>query len=406
MKTFCLLFLFLPAFMHAQIITPTYANVSYVNDTSIKHKMDVFIPPGVNSALPCVVHIHGGGFGAGQKGEALPSLYYPSGTTFCDSLYYHGYVIADINYRLSSDTLFPGPVYDCKTAIRFLRMNAETYFVDTCKMGVIGESAGGYFVDILGTSGDVSSLEGKHLGSGEVTSRVQAVLSMYATTDFNYFDTYYPNIPPDSCSPYPCCWNDNINNPIGKFLGCSISSCPELVAQSSVLTYIDGNEPPFDIWHGTKDCTVPPIQSLLLYDSLIVHGGDAVWHSILHGTHSDASFFTDSFRHNVRVFFDAKLMNGEGCQPTSENNFPFHSGIKIFPNPASDMVHVKVSSPCNQPFVFCVFGLLGNEIASYHFLSQNIFSFPTKNYRSGIYFYRATNPINGENLNGKLTISK
>src|SRR5438067_11300854 len=97
MKRFYLLLLFLPAIIHAQIVVPTYSNVSYVSDTSIKHKMDIFIPPSIIAPAPCVVHIHGGGFSAGKKGEALPSLYYPVGSTFCDSLYYHGYVIADIN---------------------------------------------------------------------------------------------------------------------------------------------------------------------------------------------------------------------------------------------------------------------------------------------------------------------
>jgi len=53
-----------------------------------------------------------------------------------------GYVAATANYRLSPGNQFPAPVQDVKAAVRFLRVNAAKYNLDSDHIGALGGSAG------------------------------------------------------------------------------------------------------------------------------------------------------------------------------------------------------------------------------------------------------------------------
>ena len=54
-----------------------------------------------------------------------------------------GYTVAIVYYRTSDQGKFPTQVVDIKTAIRFLRANAEKYHIDPDRIGIFGRSAGG-----------------------------------------------------------------------------------------------------------------------------------------------------------------------------------------------------------------------------------------------------------------------
>ena len=61
--------------------------------------------------------------------------------------------MASINYRLAApDAVWPAQIQDCKAAIRWLRGHAKQYGYDPNRIGVIGESAGGHLVAMLGTT--------------------------------------------------------------------------------------------------------------------------------------------------------------------------------------------------------------------------------------------------------------
>jgi pectinesterase len=100
--------------------------------------------------------IHGGEWREGSKGFAM---------SFCDTLFANGYIVADFNYRLSSDSLFPAQIFDCKAAVRWLKARARVFNIDTCRVAVIGSSAGGHLASLLGTTAGVDSLEDFGLGS-------------------------------------------------------------------------------------------------------------------------------------------------------------------------------------------------------------------------------------------------
>lgn len=58
--------------------------------------------------------------------------------------------MASINYRLTPGALWPAQIEDCKAAIRWLKTHASQYGYDSNRIGVIGESAGGQLVAMLG----------------------------------------------------------------------------------------------------------------------------------------------------------------------------------------------------------------------------------------------------------------
>ena len=280
-------------------VTPensTFRDISYVEDTLFRHKLDIHVPGGLTEPAPLVIYIHGGGFRAGKKGHAM---------RYCDSLYRQGYVIADINYRLSQDSIFPALIYDCKTAIRFLKRNAGTYGIDTSRIGVMGHSAGGHLSAFLGSSQGIDSLEGYHLGSLGVKSNVHAVMDFFGPTDFLQMDQAVPLTPPDSCEKFMV--HDVPDSPESQLLGCLISQCPEKVKQANPITYVDGNEPPFAIHHGSFDCLVPHHQSTLLYNRLKEVNADVDYVVHPHVKHGGGYFSTPEMKATITDFFGRTL---------------------------------------------------------------------------------------------------
>lgn len=85
--------------------------------------------------LPCIYHIHGGGFVGG--GAAQYELLH---TGLAHEL---GCVIVSVDYRLAPETRFPGAIEDCYAGLAWLFAHADDLNVDRARIGVMGESAGG-----------------------------------------------------------------------------------------------------------------------------------------------------------------------------------------------------------------------------------------------------------------------
>src|SRR5688572_12065676 len=95
--------------------TITYANVPYANDTLKKHLLDIYLPPNAKDNLPLVVWIHGG---AWMLNDKYADMGYMKNTikSFIDS----GYALASIDYRHSTQAIFPAQIQDCNQAIEYL----------------------------------------------------------------------------------------------------------------------------------------------------------------------------------------------------------------------------------------------------------------------------------------------
>ena len=95
----------------------------------------VYRPREASETLPCVLHIHGGGYVVGDARGNEAAHRKLTAELSC--------VIVSVNYRLAPETPFPGPLDDCYHALGWLFRNAEELGVDAARVGVMGESAGG-----------------------------------------------------------------------------------------------------------------------------------------------------------------------------------------------------------------------------------------------------------------------
>lgn len=232
--------------------------------------------------LPAVIHIHGGGWEAGNR-EVNPDAILPN----------HGFVYASIDYRLSSEAVFPAQIHDCKAAVRWLRAHAEEYHVDPAQIGVWGHSAGGHLAALLGASGDTSWLEGE-LGSPGYASHVQAVFAVSAPADFLAEDYVA---------------RDDTYGAEARMLGGSVRRCREVAHLASPIYAVTSSSPPIFLVHGAQDETVPVTQSRHFYAALANAGVDATYVEIARAPHDLESYWPDVLGMMLQ-FFRKHLVHG------------------------------------------------------------------------------------------------
>lgn len=111
-------------------LPPTQAEVSY--GPHARNVLDFWKAKG-DGPRPLLVHIHGGGWVAGDKKQnaATVQLFLDKGISY-----------AAINYRLTPDSPLPAPVHDAARAIQFLRTKATEWNIDTKHIALTGGSAG------------------------------------------------------------------------------------------------------------------------------------------------------------------------------------------------------------------------------------------------------------------------
>ena len=98
-------------------------------------RVRLYRPVAATAALPCVLHIHGGGFVAGAAAD-LEGMHLPLAADLdC--------CILSVDYRLAPETRFPGAVEDGYAALDWLVRDGASAGVDPGCIGVMGESAGG-----------------------------------------------------------------------------------------------------------------------------------------------------------------------------------------------------------------------------------------------------------------------
>jgi triacylglycerol lipase len=95
----------------------------------------IYTPRESNGPLPCIFHIHGGGFVAGT----VAGLNAVHRSLALDA----NCIIVSVDYRLAPETRFPGAIEDCYAALRWLAGHVNEMGVDASRIGVMGESAGG-----------------------------------------------------------------------------------------------------------------------------------------------------------------------------------------------------------------------------------------------------------------------
>lgn len=140
--------------------------------------LDVFYPQDVNTkGFPGVILIHGGGWQSGDKSQMH---------TIAKSLAAKGFVAFSVEYRLSSEVKYPEAIYDLKSAIRWMRANAQDFSLDTTQIASLGTSAGGQLAALLGVTNNNLLFEGENRGNKKNNSNVQAVINIDGVLAFKH----------------------------------------------------------------------------------------------------------------------------------------------------------------------------------------------------------------------------
>lgn len=239
-------------------------------------QMDLLIPA-TGRKMAAVIFVTGGGFISSNKAR-MPQLRM--------HLAENAFVVASINYRTAPNSNFPAPVEDVKSAIRFLKANAQKFAIDAEKVFVIGDSAGGYITAFAAvTNGDKIFNVGENL---EQSSKITAAVDLYGISDPARIAENFPANVQAAYNKSGSMASLFINGVAGLTgRGGGISETPEAAARANPINYITKNSAPMLLMHGTADNIVSPAQTDLLFQALKNAGVDAERYLIPNANHSD-----------------------------------------------------------------------------------------------------------------------
>ena len=212
-------------------------------------KLDAFIPEG-DGPFPTCILVHGGGYIKGDQRSYIDPLFEP--------LSQAGFAWFTINYRLAPDHRWPACAEDVETAIRWVKEHAEEFKVDTDRIALIGESAGGHLVSYVGTR-----------TKGPTT--VAAVVAFYAPHDLEYQVRQ----------------RQSLGDSMMALFGVTELNADsyEKLRNASASTYVEHQMPPYLLIHGDKDTGVPIEQSIQFQKRLKKHGNVCDLIKIAGGNH-------------------------------------------------------------------------------------------------------------------------
>lgn len=130
-----------------QSITVT-ENIAYRTDVGPSTVLDMATPQfGPQKNRPAILIIHGGGWNAGSKNDIVYRA-------LMVDYAMKGYVVANMNYRLTREAPFPACIEDVRCAIRWMKANADKLGIDPERIGTYGHSAGGHLSLMAGVAAD------------------------------------------------------------------------------------------------------------------------------------------------------------------------------------------------------------------------------------------------------------
>ncbi len=253
-----------------------YAQVPTLQRPNQLLQMDLLLPQ-VQNKLPAVIFVTGGGFISSNRARQLQLRMYLAEKNF---------VVASINYRTAPNSRFPQPIEDVKSAIRFVKANAQKFNVDAEKIFVIGSSAGGYLTAFAAvTNGDKIFNVGENL---HVSSKISAAVDLYGISDLTKIaENFSADVQRlyDSAGSIAALFVNGMPGFGGVDGG--ISAHKLAAEKANPINYITKNSAPMLLLHGMADNVVSPAQSDLLFQALRAHGVAAERYLIPNAGHAD-----------------------------------------------------------------------------------------------------------------------
>lgn len=224
---------------HATNEYQVFPNLTYLVASNYEAKLDVYKRRDATGPQPTLIFIHGGGWVQGSKEQSLMSLM---------PWFEMGWNVVNVEYRLGRVALAPAAVEDCMCALRWVAAQAKTYDIDTSRLVVSGESAGGHLALTTGMIPESAGLDRQCPGAP--LPKVAAIIDWYGIADVA----------------------DLLDGPNRKTYAVAwLASMPnreEIARQVSPLTYVRPGLPPVLAIQGDADPTVPYQHSVRLTEAL------------------------------------------------------------------------------------------------------------------------------------------
>ena len=252
--------------------------------------------PRTTEKKPAIIYFPGGGFTTTDYEKFIEMRF---------ALAKAGFVVAAAEYRVVPNK-FPAILEDGKSAVRFLKAHANAYGIDASKIGVLGDSAGGYLSQMVAVTGNEKQFDkGDNL---HVDSTVQAAATLYGISDLRNigagFDEAIQKVHQSPAVTEALLVNGVAFN---EYPGASILSDSDKALAASSLGHIKKNLPPFLIMHGTEDKLVSPVQSEQLYEALKQNGNRVTYVKVEGAAHGDTVWFQKPIIDKVVTWFKDNL---------------------------------------------------------------------------------------------------
>jgi acetyl esterase/lipase len=253
--------------------------------------LDVYLPRQrpATPGRPLLV-VHGGFWGAGDKGEA------PIASRRLADL---GFTVFDVQYRVSPQPNWQTATGDVKCAIGWVKQHATTpeWNVDPARLAVLGRSAGGH----LALMAAYAPTDPELPASCEVTdTSVDAVVSLYAPTDLSWGYKYPANR-----------WVSDSRAKMRAFLGGGPDEIGDRYRALSPLERVTTKAPRTLLAHGGRDQFVPHGHMGLLAARLRAMGVPCETLFVPYGQHA-FDFVVGGFSDQI---FEAELLKFLAAAP-------------------------------------------------------------------------------------------
>lgn len=342
-------------------------NISYGNAVNVKGisqslLLDFYQPSAdTETKRPLLLYIHGGGFSDITQNRKLIHI-----KAFCDSFALRGYAVASIDYRLDSvatglsNRAIIQAMHDAKAAVRFFKANAATYKIDTSKIYIGGESAGG--ITALTTS---------------YINQTQEVL--------------YPNTPPLSLD---LSIEGNSGNPgYSSTVKSTLCLCAGTRHVSGLpvfdTTAIQSpTDPTLLIVHGTSDPAIPIAASLDVFMRATHVGVPNLFYPLYGATHCPWLFplpnswaYLDTLVNYTSSFLYANVITGINETMTDKET------VTAYPNPFSILTTLHATHPF-QEATLTIYNLNGQTVKQMTNISGQTVTVLRDQLPAGLYFIR------------------
>lgn len=227
-------------------------DIEYKNINGKSLQLDIFRPNNITEPAPLIIFIHGGSWKGGKRSDYLVYL-----VAFAK----RGYITATVSYRLLGDAPYPACIEDVSDAVRWLVRNSENYGFDPHRIALVGGSAGAHLAMLAAYGWDDSPEQNDTAYVAGTRHLIKALVNIYGPSDLT---TEYARTHPL----------------VTDFIAHSFEDGPGLFREASPVYYLDRNDPPTLIFHGTSDRLVPVSQSDDLKSRLDSLGVPVVYHRL------------------------------------------------------------------------------------------------------------------------------